>query len=440
MNCNSQKADGEAEGMKRRPRVLMSAYACSPYRGSEPSVGWNRAYETAKYCDVTVLTEEHASAPDVERFLAENGSIPGLRFVYVPTRRWERWLGNWRAPGYVALNSWQRRAYRTALHLHLDTPFDLVHHVTFCGYREPGYLWKLNAPFIWGPVGGSQNFPYRFLKMAGLRDGASELTRSLANSLQLRFSPRVRQVVKRSRVILAANSTNQRDLARYHDASPILMLETGVPEGQLGAVPIDAHPGTLRILWAGLHEPRKGLPILLRALAQLPPSVRYELRILGAGPATRNWKKLANSLGVDEHITWLGWIGDQARVKEQQHWADVFVFTSLRDTSGNVMLEALAACVPVICLDHQGAHDIVTEDAGIQVLVESPSGAISGIRAALERLYEDDEMLTRLKAGAGKRAQEFAWLRQGRRMIDDVYRPVLGEGFLWPEDVAKCSV
>ena len=425
---------------KRRPRVLMSAYACSPYRGSEPSVGWNRAYETAKYCDVTVLTEDYESAPDIERFLADNGPVPGLRFVYVPTQSWERAIGRWRVPGYAMLNLWQRRAYRLACRLHFENPFDLVHHVTFCGYREPGYLWKLNAPFIWGPVGGSQNFPYRFLKEAGLRGGVLELARTAANNMQLRFSRRVRQVAKHSRAILAANSTNQYDLARTHGISPILMLETGVPEEQLIPANITSHPGRIRVLWAGLHHPGKGLPLLLRALARLPASVKYELRILGTGPATRSWQRLAKNLGVDEHTTWLGWISDQARVREEQRWADVFVFTSLRDTSGNVMLESLAASVPVICLDHQGAHDIVSNECGIQVSVESPSAAIEEIGTALQRLYADDALLAQLKMGAGKRARELAWPSQGRRMIDEVYRPVLGEGFLWPEKVTMCCV
>lgn len=440
MSRRSHESDSEMEETKQRPHILMSAYACSPYRGSEPSVGWNRAYETAKYCDVTVLTEDRESAPDVERFLAENGPIPGLRFVYVPTQKWERWVGAWRVPAYLMLNLWQRRAYRTAYRLNLERRFDLVHHVTFCGYREPGYLWKLNAPFVWGPVGGSQNFPIRFLKEAGFRGGVSELARSVVNGMQLRLSPRVRQVVKRSRVILAANSTNQRDLARIHGVSPILMLETGVPEEQLIPAQITSHPGRLRVLWAGLHHPGKGLPLLLRALAQLPVSVKYELRILGAGPATGAWQRLAQDLGVDGYITWLGWIGDQSRVREQQRWADVFAFTSLRDTSGNVMLESLAACVPVICLDHQGAHDIVTDECGIQISVESPTAAIREISAALQRLYADDALLTRLKMGAGRRARSLAWSSLGRRMIDEVYRPVLGEAFLWPEKSAMCCV
>ena len=55
--------------------------------------------------------------------------------------------------------------------------------------------------------------------------------------------------------------------------------------------------------------------------------------------------------------------------------ADVFAFTSLRDTTGGVIAEALAAGLPVICMDHQVAHDVVTEDCGIKIPVTTPEEA-----------------------------------------------------------------
>ena len=39
--------------------------------------------------------------------------------------------------------------------------FDVVHQVTGTGFREPGHLWKLGKPFVWGPIGGLQFFPLR---------------------------------------------------------------------------------------------------------------------------------------------------------------------------------------------------------------------------------------------------------------------------------------
>jgi len=69
--------------------------------------------------------------------------------------------------------------------------FDLVHQVTVSCFREPGHLWRLEAPFIWGPVGGIQNYPWRFLAEAGIIGGLHEAVRSILNVIQLSLSPRV---------------------------------------------------------------------------------------------------------------------------------------------------------------------------------------------------------------------------------------------------------
>ena len=104
----------------------------------------------------------------------------------------------------------------------------------------------------------------------------------------------------------------------------------------------------------------KALHLLSGALAQLPPEVPYELRILGDGPLRDRWQRLARRLGVAPHLNWLGRLPHQEALR-QYAWADLFVFTSLRDTSGNVVVEAWPPALPVLCLDHQGMHDIVTD-------------------------------------------------------------------------------
>ena len=116
--------------------------------------------------------------------------------VFLPEKAWAALA--WRIPGvgYLSYNLWQRRALRAARQLHAQVRFDLVHHVNILGFREPGYLWKLDAPFIWGPVGGTQNYPWRNLSQAGLIGGVREVLRNLVNGLQLRFSRRVHRAAR----------------------------------------------------------------------------------------------------------------------------------------------------------------------------------------------------------------------------------------------------
>jgi glycosyltransferase involved in cell wall biosynthesis len=409
-----------------RPRVLLLAYACSPFRGSEPGIGWHRAIEVAKYCDTWVICKQQDYEADIRRYFAVHPAVPGLHFTFVPVARSQRFLRRVPPLWYAAYNLWHRRAFRRAVVLHSEVRFDLVHQVTLSGFREPGYLWKLGVPFVWGPVGGTENYPWRFLTRAGAWGGLQEGARSIANMLQFRFSPRVAKAARAARVLLAANSTAGRDLKRVHNAHPVPMPIVGsdahvkarLPQGK------GRPEGGLRLLWSGLLEPRKALHLLIEALARLPESVDYELRILGRGEMEGPWRRLAERRNVARRCTWMGWLLHE-EAQRQYEWADLFVLTSLRDSGPGVVMEALGHGVPVLCLDHQGAADVVTPECGIKIPVTSPREVISGLRDAIAAVAHDPGILEPLRLGALARAQEHLWSRQGRQ-IAELYEGVLG--------------
>lgn len=406
-----------------RPKVLLLAYSCAPNRGSEPGVGWNWAIESAKRFDTWVISREGEFANEIRRYLAKQGGIPGLHFIFVPRNSLAPHFNRIRSFKYLFYNHWQRRAFLVAQRLHRQISFDLIHQVTFSGYREPGYMWKLEPPFVWGPIGGTQNFPWRFFCEAGLPGAFTEGSRNMLNYMQIRLSSRVRHAAHRAAIILTANSTNQRDFARIQHIKSALMLETGIRS--VASSPRDRDPRRheLRILWSGNLSPRKGLPLLFKALALLDHGVRYRLRVLGKGRLQRQWQKMAQRMDLARNISWMGWL-PHPHALAQYGWADVFVFTSLRDTSGNTVLEALAAGLPVICLDHQGTQDIVTEKCGIKVPVTVPGEVIARLSEAIENLAQDRRLWKRLSTGARQRAREYLWSRQGERMAV-VYRRII---------------
>ncbi len=417
--------------------MLLLAYACSPEHGSEGGIGWHRAVECARRFDTWVIMADNFYADGVRRHLAAHGEIPGLQFVFVAKSRWQEVLE--RVPGcfYVVYHLWHKQAFRKAAELHEQFRFDLVHQINFCGYREPGYLWKLSAPFIWGPVGGTQDYPWRFLGEAGFLGAIAEGSRSLGNQLQLRFDRRVRQAARHAKVLLAANSTNQRDFTRIHGIVPQLMLETGIETAMTKGRRRDSSRTEIRILWSGAFIPRKCLSLLLRALALLPADCSYQVKVLGRGPRRRAWQRLARRLRVDGRIQWIGWLPHD-QVLHQYHWADLFVFTSLRDTSGNVVLEALACGLPVICLDHQGMHDVVAEDCGVKIPVTNRRDVIKRLAEAIVLLAKDQDRWERCSVAALRRAEEYHWTRQGERMAA-VYHQALGINEPPPQTVSLVS-
>lgn len=162
----------------------------------------------------------------------------------------------------------------------------------------------------------------------------------------------------------------------------------------------------------------KALHLLFLALSKMPASLDYEVRVLGKGPLERRWRRLAEEIGVASRVTFIGWLQHQEALA-QNEWADVFAFTSLRDTSGMVVLESLGAEAPVICLDHRGVGDIITPECGIKVPVTTPNEVILGLRDAIVSLAQDREKLAALS-----RAQECTWARTSKELIK-VYHQVL---------------
>ncbi|MGL4511593.1 MAG: glycosyltransferase family 4 protein [Lacipirellulaceae bacterium] len=395
---------------------MQVAYTFDPDASMESRIGWWRAMHAARGHRVTVLYCDGSKPADLALRAAEEGVGDRVRFVPIEHGVLGKSLCSTATTFYMGYHLWHRTAYKTAQRLHAETPFDLVHQTTYCGYREPGLGWKLGPPFIWGPVGGTQSFPLRYIMELGVRDAWIELCRNLINALQLRFSRQVRAAARRATVVLAATRQAQRDLQRSLGVESTVQLETALctPIEPLREIRPTSEP--LRVLWAGRLRAWKTLPLLLDALAELPADIDFRLRVLGVGPLEAAWRRHARRRGVADRIEWVGW-GPYRETLDHYRWADCFAFTSMRDTSGTGLLEALAAGVPLVTVDHQGAADIVTDDCGLRVSVAGPKQTVAGFAEGIERLARDRALLHRLSHGATRRAHEFLWERQARPLL-----------------------
>ena len=386
----------------------------------ESRLAWRRAVAAAQQYRVTVLCgllDAHADDLRAE----------GVDVLHVPPSRWERRLARLPGGSNLAYARWQRRAYRVAQAKHEREPFDIAHHVSYCGYRQPSHCWRLDIPYIWGPIGGTHAFPRQFFRAIEPLGAIREAVRNGINAVQLRWSPGVRQAIRHSTCVLAASRQSQRELTTAGLRIDGVMLETGVDAAPAPAPPRKPQPNDepLRILWAGRACSWKALPLLLRALAGVSPACLFQLRVMSAGPQLKRWQRLADRLGLADRVEWVGWPGCTAREPHYQ-WADAFAFTSLRDTSGTGLLEALAAGAPIVGVDHQGAADVMTDRCAIRVPVTSPTATIEGFRAAIELLARDRGRLAALSAGALERARQFRWDVQSKRLLqayDDALAP-----------------
>jgi len=134
-------------------------------------------------------------------------------------------------------------------------------------------------------------------------------------------------------------------------------------------------------LFAGRLLGWKGVDLAVGAMAHLPD---WRLVICGAGPDTARISRLAAELGVTDRTIFTGWLPRRDLLQLMRE-AGVFVFPSLHDDAGWVVVEALAADLPVVCLD-RGGPPILADRNGIGVPVSGTRRTvISRLAAELER-------------------------------------------------------
>lgn len=413
-------------------RVIVGAYACHPLRGSEQGVGWNWIRGLAEYCRLDVITAEHQGNREAIADVCahEPGFAERVHFHFLPDFIDEAWarhsfLMSYFQPIYYRYyRRWMWMAYEVAKDLVVREHFDLAHQLTMIGYREPGYLWQLPLPFVWGPIGGTQNVPWRFLPSLGLVEGGRHAARNLINLFQFRTHRRFRQALRRSVAMIVVAPDVQRHLLKVHGKASIVVHEVFTISSHPQARVRKVLPGTpLRLVFSGLHISRKGLPLVLRALARIGRNLSWQLDVLGAGVMTATWKHEAARLGLGDRILWHGQIARAGALRVMSS-ADVMVFTSLLEATATVIAEAMSLGLPVVTLNHHGMADFVDDSCGVRLAVTNPKQLVHDLSGVLQRLMQDPDLVTRLSQGALARAWHYSAEAQIPRVVE-LYREAL---------------
>ncbi len=162
------------------------------------------------------------------------------------------------------------------------------------------------------------------------------------------------------------------------------------------------------ILFVGRHEPRKGLSVLLRAYSRLGSG--YSLSIVGDGPETAELMRRYSSATA---IQWLGRVSDN-EIAGLMHHCEIFVAPSMGGESfGVVLLEAMAAEVPVLCSDIPG-YRLAADDAARYF----PPGDFAELAVAIESLSVDDKARRELVRRGRERSAEFDFSVASKRYLD----------------------
>jgi len=410
------------KAMKRR-RVLTSAFACCPpatpgFTGGEDVLGWNLLLQIARFNEVWVLT--HAEdRQSIEQTLAER-PVDGLHFHYVGLPRWLKSLLTIQGGHQFYYYLWQIKAYLEARRLHKKLDFDLFHHITYANDWMASFVGALlPVAYIRGPGGGAHRTPKRFFREYPFGGRVWERVRTLGQWL-FRHDPIFIKGQARASAILVCNQEAMSNLPGTWSRKAHMFPVSGVSSEDFApTTTIGAQHREFRVVSAGSLIRVKGFGLAVKAFKDFVE--RYpesEFNIIGSGPEETRLRTLIHQLKLDDKVHLIPHMPRDCLL-ERIRCHDVFLFPSLRDGGGTVVIEAMASGKPVVCLDIGGPGINVTNECGIKITPTSPEETVHELTEALERLYLDQELRLTLGEAAQKRAKEmYHWDRLGERLME----------------------
>ncbi|AOE83159.1 hypothetical protein THL1_611 [Pseudomonas sp. TCU-HL1] len=347
--------------------------------------------------------------------LTEQGKIKNVEFIAVNPNSLSRLLNSTNRSGlipysfYLAYKNWHKQAYTVAKNIIRQTEIDLVHFLCPIGYREPGYLWGLNKPYIWGPIGGVQNPPLKLAFKASIATGLKVLIKSSINTLQFNHSPRIKNAFHKADLILSATSATKELIRQKHGIETICFPENAITNQMLiSQKTINVNSGdTINLIWVGRIDSNKSLSLLIESLSLIKEK-NWHLYVIGDGPLKKPLSFLAEQLGIEKNITWTGNI-QRNKVNYYYSIAHIHSITSLAEGNPTVIWEAMSHGIPTITLDHCGMHDTVCDQCGVKIEISTYDKIIKEYGMHLEELIESPEKINRLSEGVNKCVEKFTW-------------------------------
>lgn len=393
-------------------KILLNVYACEPNRGSEPGVGWHWAVELAKdkTKEVHVLTRAN-NKEIIDGYWANYDKPDNLHFHYYDLPKVLVWAKHHGMPVNLYYSLWLYGAGCYAKKLNSKFYFDMAHHLTFGVFRDAPFLFKLNVPYVIGPVGGGEYTPASLMCLYGTAKGKFvERLRKFVNKISV-LNPYYYVSYRRASLILTKTDETRAALGynSFRDKS-VTKLEIGIDRVcPCSSEERDKHT----FIYVGRFIFFKAIELTLQAFKIYHDRFDDEARLvlIGKGELRGRIESFAKEYNLEDSIEIIDWI-EQKKLQRYYQRCTAMLFPSLHDSSGNVVLEALSNGMPVVSLDCGGPAVVLGEDLKslvVKVGNNNVNDVANDIASTLSRVVLKEDVYTSISNRCVERARKLLW-------------------------------
>lgn len=395
-------------------KILVSAYGCEPFRGSEAGVGWNWVIQMAKKNELYVITRLNDKQKIEENI--PNDVRGSLHFYYYDTNKILMKVKNKDKRLYLYYFFWQIGIIKIVRKLKKEIEFDYSMHLTFGSFWMPTFLPFFDIPFIWGPIGGGDSVPKAYIKKFPLKQRLVQTFRYILIRTSA-INPLVFIPARKAVAIICRTKNNIEVIPKKYRKKVEIMLETAM-EGEV----FDNKKNYLEIndevevIITGRLIPLKNINAAIDAINKIKNKVKIHLTIIGKGEEKKHLEEMICNYQLEKQILIEGQIPREELLKRLCK-ADIYFFPSLKEGGSWALMEGMAVGLPVVCLDWTGMGIITDDASAIRVKPSNYEQTVDEFAEALLRLSKDRELRQQMGlAGRNRIRDVYNWEIKGDYM------------------------
>ncbi|WP_222536924.1 glycosyltransferase family 4 protein [Pedobacter polysacchareus] len=410
-------------------KILLTAYALNPYKGSEDAMGWNMMMQVARFQEAIIVTRKN-NRPAIEQYIGEheelNSTFSRLSFLFFD---WPEWAIQWKKGPFLSMFYYYGWQLTLAIWLKWKNyHVDLVHNLNFHNDWTPSFLWILGKPMVWGHVGHHPKIPKAFIlpvygRLAYYKDRALWALKNIFWYLD----PFLYLCKIKADMVICMNSESVKQLRLKEK----FIIHPSVAAERAQTFQPLKKEESFHVISIGRFVPLKGFDLTIRSFAKfyrhLPLSIRKntKLTIIGSGPLKSQLQNLVIAEEMGQAVTFVDWL-PRVRLKEIYASASVFLFPS-HEGAGMVVPEAMSYGLPVICLKNCGPGELVPPSSDLIVPYGDYQETVGILADKLTALMIDPDYIKVEKKLVDHRYEAMLnWNIRGD-MLKEVYAQVLNK-------------